>query len=112
MTFRQMHEAAEAQVDKGLNTDAAARPFAGKKVELDVIAGEAQSGICSMCFEVQFEEIKLLVLPHRDLDPIKFGIFVEQNAGKKIHITGEVAGGSAGFVKRSPLAVKVATYGP
>jgi hypothetical protein len=111
MTFRQMHEAAVAQRGKGASLEAAARPFVGQPVELDAVAGESQSGICSRCYEMQFEDIKFIATPHADLDPIKFGIFVEGHAGKKVHVKGTIAGGAPGFVQRSPLAVEVQVIG-
>lgn len=106
-SFRQMHEAAVASRDKGLSLEAAARPFVGSPVELDVIAGEAQNGICSTCFEMTYEDIKLLVVPDRDLDPIKFALFVEKHAGKRVHVRAVVNGGAPGFSTRSPLALRI-----
>lgn len=106
-SFRQMHEAAAASRDKGLSLEAAARPFVGSPVELDVIAGEMQNGICSTCFEVTYEDIKVLVVPDRDLDPIKFALFVEKHAGKRVHVRAVVNGGAPGFSTRSPLALRI-----
>lgn len=106
-SFRQMHEAAVASRDKGLSLEAAARPFVGSPVELDVIAGEMQNGICSTCFEMTYEDIKVLVVPDRDLDPIKFALFVEKHAGQRVHVRAVVNGGAPGFSTRSPLALRI-----
>jgi hypothetical protein len=118
MTFREMHRAATAQMDKGMSSKAAARPFLGMSVRTDAVAGEAMRGICTVCYEMIDEDIKFIALPHPDLDPIKFGIFVEQHRGQTVHLDGIVASGpgylagsTRGTLVPAPLAVKVQAIG-
>ena len=118
MTFREMHHAATAQMEKGMSSDAAARPFLGSSTKVDAVAGEAMRGICTVCYEMIDGDIKFIALPHPDLDPIKFGIFVEQHRGQTVHIVGIVASGpeylagsTRGTLVPSPLAVKVQASG-
>ena len=114
MTFREMHSAAIGQMKNGMSSDAAARPFLGKTVKVEAIGGEAMRGICTLCYEMNDGDIKFIALPHPDLDPLRFGILVEQNRGKVVHLVGIVvagpeylAGSTRGTLVPAPLALKI-----
>jgi hypothetical protein len=118
MTFREMHLAAIAKMEKGMSGEAASRAFLGRSTKVEAIAGEAMRGICTVCYEMIDGDIKFIALPHPDLDPLKFGIFVERNRGQKVHIIGIVAAGpnylagsTRGTLVPAPLAIKVLEIG-
>lgn len=107
--FREMHRKAVASMrDENLSGEAAARPFVGKRVEVDCVVGQPMMGMFGgLGYAMRLDdEVWFVAGPHEDFDVLKWTRIMEQSQGKRIHLAGTV-GSTETPGSWSPLLIAV-----